>query len=92
MDAGALYASYNYACAGASSSGGPPGRAAAGSPLGSGSETDAVAAVGALVLATVVSVLTLPVLGNRAWHAVPPEGEERPGMIGGRGAARRAKS
>ncbi len=49
----------------------------------SGTETDAVSAVGALVLATVVSLFTLPVLSNRAWHAAQPEGEERSSMIGG---------
>jgi small-conductance mechanosensitive channel len=49
----------------------------------SGGETDAVTAVGALVLATVVSLLTLPVLGNSAWHAAQPEGDERSVMIGG---------
>jgi small-conductance mechanosensitive channel len=49
----------------------------------SGGETDAVAAVGALVLATVVSLLTLPVLGNRAWHTAQPEGAEHSVMIGG---------
>ena len=49
----------------------------------SGSETDAISAVGALVLATVISLLTLPTLGNRAWHAAQPEGEERSLMIGG---------
>jgi small-conductance mechanosensitive channel len=49
----------------------------------SGVDTDAVAAVGALILATVVSVLTLPALGNRSWQAAQPEGEERSAMIGG---------
>ena len=49
----------------------------------SGGETDAVSAVGALVLATVVSLFTLPALANRAWHAAQPEGEERSRMIGG---------
>jgi small-conductance mechanosensitive channel len=49
----------------------------------SGGEADAVSAVGALVLATVVSLFTLPALGNRAWHAAQPEGEERSLMIGG---------
>lgn len=49
----------------------------------SGVETDAIAAVGALVLAIVVSLLTLPALGNRSWHAAQPEGEERSTMIGG---------
>ena len=49
----------------------------------SGGETDALSAVGALVLATVVSLFTLPALANRAWHAARPEGEERSSMIGG---------
>jgi small-conductance mechanosensitive channel len=49
----------------------------------SGSEADALSAVGALVLATVISLFTLPALGNRAWHAAQPEGEERSLMIGG---------
>lgn len=49
----------------------------------SGGETGAVSAVGALVLATVVSLFTLPALANRAWHAAQPEGEERSSMIGG---------
>lgn len=49
----------------------------------SSGETDAVSAVGALVLATVISVFTLPALSNRAWHAAQPEGEERSSMIGG---------
>lgn len=48
-----------------------------------GSEADAVSAVGALVLAIVVSLFTLPALSNRAWHAARPEGEERSSMIGG---------
>ena len=49
----------------------------------SGGETDALSAVGALVLATVISLFTLPTLANRAWHAAQPEGEERSSMIGG---------
>lgn len=49
----------------------------------SGGETDALSAVGALVLATVISMLTLPALGNRSWHAALPEGDERSVMIGG---------
>jgi potassium-dependent mechanosensitive channel len=50
----------------------------------SGVESDALRAVGALVLASVVALLTLPVLGNRCWHAIQPEGAaERPAMIGG---------
>ncbi len=50
---------------------------------GGGNNRDALASVGALVLATVISLLTLPALGNRAWHAVQPEGAERSTMIGG---------
>jgi potassium-dependent mechanosensitive channel len=46
-------------------------------------ETDAVGAIGALVLATTVSLLTLPALGNRAWHASRAEGSEESPMIGG---------
>jgi small-conductance mechanosensitive channel len=49
---------------------------------GSG-EHDALASVGALVMAVVVSLLTLPALGNRAWHAIRPEGPEQSTMIGG---------
>ncbi len=48
-----------------------------------GSETDAVSAIGALVLATVISLFSLPALSNRAWHATQPEGEEHSTMIGG---------
>ena len=43
----------------------------------------ALASVGALVIAAVVALLTLPALGNRAWHMVPAEGADRPRMIGG---------
>ncbi len=35
------------------------------------------------MLATVVSLFTLPALANRAWHAAQPEGAERSIMIGG---------
>ena len=49
----------------------------------SGVETDALRAVGALVLATTISLLTLPALGNSAWRAIQPEGDARPAMIGG---------
>src|SRR5713226_3651617 len=40
---------------------------------GAGDRT-ALASVGALVLAAVVALLTLPALSNRAWHAAPAEG------------------
>ena len=51
---------------------------------GAGDRT-ALAAVGALILAAVVGLLTLPALSNRAWHAAPREGAgtDRPRMIGG---------
>ena len=44
---------------------------------------DALAAVGAFVLATVIALLTLPALSNRAWHGARPDGSELPTMIGG---------
>jgi small-conductance mechanosensitive channel len=44
---------------------------------------DALAAVGALVLATTISFLTLPALSTRAWHGARPDGSEEPTMIGG---------
>lgn len=44
---------------------------------------DALTSVGALVLATLVAVFTMPALSTRAWHAARPEGSELPGMIGG---------
>jgi potassium-dependent mechanosensitive channel len=43
----------------------------------------ALAAVGALVLAIVVAVLTLPALSHRAWVAKRPEGSDLPPMVGG---------
>lgn len=48
-----------------------------------GGERDALAAVGAVVLATVVALLTLPALSNRAWQAARSEGSDLPPMIGG---------
>lgn len=44
---------------------------------------EALSAIGALVLATIVALLTLPALGNRAWQAARPEGSELPSLIGG---------
>ncbi|CAN0139693.1 unnamed protein product, partial [Phaeothamnion confervicola] len=44
---------------------------------------EAVAAVGSLVLATLVALFALPTLANKAWHAARPEGSELPPMIGG---------
>jgi small-conductance mechanosensitive channel len=49
----------------------------------SGASREAVAAVGALALATVVALLALPTLGNRAWQAARPEGSELTTVIGG---------
>lgn len=48
-----------------------------------GGERDALAAVGAVVLTTVVALLALPALSNRAWQAARPEGSALPPMIGG---------
>ncbi len=44
---------------------------------------DAAASIGALIMATVVALLALPVLATRAWRAVRPEGSELPPLIGG---------
>ncbi|MFO1079776.1 MAG: DUF3772 domain-containing protein [Reyranellaceae bacterium] len=49
----------------------------------SSDNNDALAAVGALLLATVIAFLTLPALATRAWHAARPNGSELPTMIGG---------
>ncbi len=49
----------------------------------SGADTDALSAVGALVMAVIVSLLTLPILANRSWHASQPEGSDGSTMIGG---------
>ena len=49
----------------------------------SGVETTAVSAMGALVMAVIISLLTLPILANRAWQAAQPEGSEQSPMIGG---------
>ncbi|WP_296340228.1 DUF3772 domain-containing protein [Reyranella sp.] len=51
--------------------------------LSQAGEREAVAAVGSLVLATLVALLALPTLSNKAWHAARPEGSELPPMIGG---------
>jgi small-conductance mechanosensitive channel len=48
-----------------------------------GEPRDALAAVGALVIATIVGLLSMPVLANRAWHAARADGSELPIMIGG---------
>ncbi len=44
---------------------------------------EAVAAVGALLLASIVALLTLPTLANRAWQAARPEASDLPKVIGG---------
>ena len=51
--------------------------------LTAGGDRGALAAVGALVLATTVALLTLPAMSNSAWQAVRPEGSELPPVIGG---------
>ncbi len=52
--------------------------------LTQGGERSALASVAALVLATTVALLALPVLANKAWHAREAEGgEDRPALVGG---------
>jgi potassium efflux system protein len=51
--------------------------------LTAGDNREALAALGALILATTVALLTLPVMANRAWEAARPDGSEAPAMIGG---------
>ncbi len=51
--------------------------------LTQGSDREALTAVGALVLATTVALLTLPALADRAWQAVRVEGSDLPAMVGG---------
>jgi small-conductance mechanosensitive channel len=48
-----------------------------------GRDHEAIVSVGSLVIAVVVSALTLPALSNRAWQAVRPVGSEAPPMVGG---------
>ncbi|HYC63174.1 MAG TPA: DUF3772 domain-containing protein [Reyranellaceae bacterium] len=43
----------------------------------------AVASIGAMILAIAIAALALPVLTTPAWHAVRPEGSDRPPLIGG---------
>ena len=49
---------------------------------GAGSR-EALAAMGALVLATIIAFLTLPALSTRAWQAARSGDQELPAMIGG---------
>ncbi len=49
----------------------------------SGVGREAVTAVSALILATIVALLALPALGNSAWQAARPEGSGLPRMVGG---------
>ncbi len=46
-------------------------------------DRQAVPAVGALILSTIVALLALPTLSNRAWQAARPEASELPSVIGG---------
>lgn len=51
--------------------------------LTTGDNRDALAALGALILATTVALLTLPVMSTKAWEAARPDGSELPPVIGG---------
>ncbi len=53
--------------------------------LTQGADRGALASVSALLLATVVALLALPVLSNKAWHSREGgiEGEDRPVLVGG---------
>jgi small-conductance mechanosensitive channel len=51
--------------------------------LTQGGDREALRAVGALVLAATVALLTLPALADRAWQAARPEGSTLPAMVGG---------
>jgi small-conductance mechanosensitive channel len=51
--------------------------------LSRGGDHEALAAVGALVLATAMALLTLPALSHRAWVAKRTEGSGLPPMVGG---------
>jgi potassium-dependent mechanosensitive channel len=48
-----------------------------------GENREALSAVGALVLATIIAFLTLPALATRAWYAARSDEPERPTVIGG---------
>ncbi len=48
-----------------------------------GGDHEALAAVGALVLAVAVVLLALPAMANKSWEAARPEGSARPSVIGG---------
>jgi len=48
-----------------------------------GDNREALAAVGALVLAATVALLALPAMANTSWEAARPEGSERPPVVGG---------
>jgi small-conductance mechanosensitive channel len=50
--------------------------------LTQGNDRGPIASMGALVLATAVAFLGLPILANRAWHASEPEGEQL-NLVGG---------
>ncbi|MBS0221423.1 MAG: mechanosensitive ion channel family protein [Proteobacteria bacterium] len=51
--------------------------------LTQGGDRLSLRAVGALVLATTVAVLTLPAMADRAWQAARAEGSEQPPSVGG---------
>ena len=51
--------------------------------LTQGYDRDALRAVGALVLAVTVALLTLPIMADRAWQAARADGSTLPPMVGG---------
>lgn len=51
--------------------------------LTQGGDRLSLRAVGALVLATTVALLTLPAMADRAWQAVRADGSEQPPSVGG---------
>ena len=53
--------------------------------LTTGENHEALASLGALILAATVAALTMPVMSNKAWQAQRPEGSEEPSMVGGAG-------
>ena len=51
--------------------------------LTTGDSREALAALGALILATTLALLTLPAMSNKAWEAQRPDGSDLPAVIGG---------
>lgn len=51
--------------------------------LTQGGQYRALASLGALILATIVAILALPALSNKAWQAARSEGSDLPPLVGG---------